>query len=162
MNLDTLKQICEDTLKFASDAGASSAESEASFGSGQTVTVRKGETENIEYNRDKGVSITVYFGEQKGYASSSDLSPQALKDTVNAACNIAKFTAKDPFCGLADAELMAKNPADLDLYHPWNISVEEATAIAKQCESAALAVDTKQISNSEGASVSTNEGVFSP
>lgn len=160
MKLEDLKQIGEDVLKLAKLAGATSAESEASFGTGQTVTVRMGETENIEYNRDKGVSVTVYFDQKKGYASSSDLSPQAIKDTVEAACNIAKFTAKDPFCGLADASLMASDIPDLALHHPWHVSVDEATELAKTCEAAALAIDQQRIKNSEGASVSTNEGVF--
>ena len=160
MDLDSLKQISQDVLKLAKNAGASSAECDVSFGTGQSVSVRRGETENIEYNRDKGVSVTVYFGQQKGNASSSDLSAQALKDTVQAACDIAKYTAKDEFCGLADTRLMAKNVADLDLYHPWNVSVEEALEIAKRCENAALAVDRKRITNSEGASVSSNQGVF--
>ena len=160
MELDNLKQISQDVLKLAKNAGASSAECDVSFASGQSVSVRLGETENIEYNRDKGVSVTVYFGLQKGNASSSDLSAQALKDTVEAACNIAKYTAKDAFCGLADAALMAKDIPDLDLYHPWHLSVDEALAIAKRCEAAALQVDTKRIANSEGAGVSISEGVF--
>ncbi|MEQ1599349.1 MAG: metalloprotease PmbA [Methylotenera sp.] len=160
MDLNTLKQITQDVLKLAKQAGASSAETEVSFGTGQNVSVRMGEAENIEYNRDKGVSATVYFGQQKGHASSSDLSTQALKDTVEAACNIAKYTAKDAFCGLADANLMAKETADLDLYHPWNISVDEAIEIAKHCEAAAMQIDKKRITNSEGAGVSNSESVF--
>lgn len=160
MNQDALKQISEDALKVAKQAGASAAEVDVSFGTGQTVSVRKGETENIEYNRDKGISITVFFGHKKGYASSSDFSPQAIKDTVEAACNIAKFTAEDPFCGLADANLMAQTIPDLNLYHPWTLTVEEAGELAKRCEAAALAVDQKRITNSEGASVSTSEGQF--
>ena len=160
MDLDNLKQISQDVLKLAKNAGASSAECDVSFGSGQSVSVRLGETENIEYNRDKGISVTVYFGQQKGNASSSDLSAQALKDTVEAACNIAKYTAKDAFCGLADAELMAKDIPDLDLYYPWHLSVDEALEIAKRCEATALQVDTKRITNSEGAGVSISEGVF--
>jgi len=160
MNQDALKQISEDALKVAKLAGASAAEVDVSFGTGQTVSVRKGETENIEYNRDKGISITVFFGHKKGYASSSDFSPQAIKDTVEAACNIAKFTAEDPFCGLADASLMAQKIPDLNLYHPWTLTVEEAGELAKRCEAAALAVDQKRITNSEGASVSTSEGQF--
>ncbi len=160
MDLDTLKQISQDVLTLAKTAGASSAETEVSFGTGQNVSVRLGEVENIEYNRDKGVSVTVYFGQQKGHASSSDLSQSALKDTVEAACNIAKYTAKDPFCGLADATLMATDMPDLDLYHPWNISVDDAAALAKTCEAAALNVDTKRITNSEGAGVSNSESVF--
>ena len=160
MELNSLKQITQDVLKLAKQAGASSAETEVSYGTGQNVSVRLGETENIEYNRDKGVSVTVYFGQQKGHASSSDLSQQALKDTVEAACNIAKYTAKDEFCGLADANLMATETPDLDLYHPWNISVEDAIEIAKTCEAAAMDVDKKRITNSEGAGVSNSESVF--
>jgi PmbA protein len=160
MDLDTLKQIAEDVLKQAKQAGASSAETEVSYGTGQNVSVRLGEVENIEYNRDKGVSVTVYFQDRKGHASSSDVSPQALKDTVEAACNIAKFTANDPFCGLADAALMANAFPDLSLSHPWQISVDDAIDIARQCEQAALDVDSQRITNSEGASVYTNAGVF--
>jgi len=160
MDLNTLKQITHDVLKIAKQAGASSAETEVSYGTGQNVSVRMGEAENIEYNRDKGVSVTVYFGQQKGHASTSDLSPQALKDTVEAACNIAKYTAKDEFCGLADAALMAVEISDCDLYHPWNIGVDEAIELAKRCEAAAFDVDKARITNSEGAGISTSEGVF--
>ena len=160
MELNSLKQITQDVLKLAKQAGASSAETEVSYGIGQNVSVRMGEAENIEYNRNKGVSVTVYFGQQKGHASSSDLSAQALKDTVEAACNIAKYTAKDEFCGLADVALMATETLDLDLYHPWNISVEAAIEIAKICEAAAMDVDRKCITNSEGAGVSNSESVF--
>jgi len=158
-SLDEIKQMSADVLKVAKSQGASAAEAELSLSIGQNVSVRMGETENIEYNRDKGMSVTVYFGQQKGHASTSDLSPQALKDTVAAACNIAKYTAKDEFCGLADAQLMATDVLDLDLSHPWNISVDEAIEIAKECEAAALSVD-ERIINSEGASVSTGTGYF--
>lgn len=160
INLEQLQQITQDVLKIAKQAGASSAETEVSFGTGQNVSVRLGETENIEYNRDKGISVTVYFGEQKGHASSSDLNPQALKDTVEAACNIAKYTAKDPFCGLADAQLMATDLPDLDLYHPCQLSVDEAVEIGKACEAAAIDVDRARITNSEGAGVSNSESIF--
>lgn len=158
-SLDEIKQMSEDVLKVAKAQGASAAEVELSLSTGQSVSVRMGETENIEYNRDKGMAVTVYFGQQKGHASTSDLSPQALKDTVSAACNIAKYTAKDEFCGLADANLMATHVQDLDLHHPWDLSVDEAIAIAKECEAAALGID-KRITNSEGASVSTGTGFF--
>jgi len=158
-SLDEIKQMSEDVLKVAKNLGASAAEAELSLSIGQNVSVRLSEVENIEYNRDKGMSVTVYFGQQKGHASTSDLTQQALKDTVAAACNIAKYTAKDEFCGLADADLMAKNILDLDLHHPWNISVDEAIVLAKECEAAALSVDSR-ITNSEGASVSTGEGYF--
>jgi PmbA protein len=158
-SLDEIKQMSRDVLKVAKDLGASSAEAEVSLSIGQNVSVRLNEVENIEYNRDKGMSVTVYFGQQKGHASTSDLSPLAINDTVAAACNIAKYTAKDVFCGLADANLMAREVLDLDLHHPWNISVDEAIVIAKECESAALGVDVR-ITNSEGASVSTSSGYF--
>lgn len=158
-SLKQLQEMSESVLGLAKAAGASAVEAEISLGFGQNVSVRMGETETIEYNRDKGMSVTVYFGQQKGHASTSDLSPQALQDTVDAACNIARYTAQDEFCGLADAALMAKNIPDLDLHHPWQISVEQALEIAKECESAARAVDSR-INNSEGASVSTYEGMF--
>jgi PmbA protein len=159
MQLEQLKQISQDIIQLARQSGASSAEAEVSFGTGQNVSVRQGETENIEYNRDKGCSVTVYFGQRKGYASTSDLSSQALKDTVEAACNIAKYTAEDPFCGLADAERMATEFPDLSLHHPWAIDVEQALALASRCEAAALAVDAR-ISNSEGASIYSQSGAF--
>lgn len=158
-SIDEIKQMSEDVLKVAKRLGASSAEAELSLSIGQNVSVRLGEVENIEYNRDKGMSVTVYFGQQKGHASTSDLSAKALQDTVAAACNIAKYTAQDTFCGLADAELMAQDIPDLDLNHPWDISVDEAIVIAKSCEQAAMAVDAR-ITNSEGGSVSTGTGFF--
>lgn len=159
-SLDELKGLSEEVLRFAKESGASSAEAEVSLGIGQNVSVRMGETETIEYNRDKGMSVTVYFGQQKGHASTSDLSLQALRDTVAAACNIARYTAQDEFCGLADAALLAREIPDLDLYHPWDVSVDEAIAMALKCEEAARNADSR-ISNSEGASVSTYEGLFS-
>lgn len=159
MQSDQLQQIAQDIIQLTRLSGASSAEAEVSFGTGQNVSVRQGETENIEYNRDKGCSVTVYFGQRKGYASSSDLSPQALKDTVEAACNIAKYTAQDPFCGLAEPSLMATEFPDLSLHHPWDMDVDAALALATRCEAAALAVDAR-ISNSEGASIYSQSGAF--
>jgi PmbA protein len=158
-SLNDLKELSEGVLRLAKASGASAAEAEISLGFGQNVSVRMGETETIEYNRDKGMSVTVYFGQQRGHASTSDLSPQALQDTVAAACNIARYTAKDEFCGLADPALMAKDILDLDLHHPWLLSVEQAIDLAKECEAAARAVDSR-ITNSEGAGVSTYEGMF--
>jgi len=159
-SLDDLRQMSADVLQMAQAAGASASEAEVSLGIGQNVSVRLDEVETIEYNRDKGMSVTVYFGQRRGHASTSDLSPQALKDTVAAACSIARHTAHDEFCGLADPALLANEFPDLDLYHPWNISVEQAIALARVCEGAALGVD-KRINNSEGAGVSTYEGLFS-
>ncbi|MDR5170603.1 metalloprotease PmbA [Methylobacillus flagellatus] len=158
--LDELRGLSDEVLRLAKAAGASSAEAEVSLGIGQNVSVRMGETETIEYNRDKGMSVTVYFGQQKGHASTSDLSADALRDTVAAACNIARYTAQDEFCGLADPALLARDIPDLDLHHAWDISVDEALALAVECEQAARAADAR-ISNSEGASVSTYEGLFS-
>jgi PmbA protein len=156
---DALRQMCEDVLHHAKLAGASAAEAEISLGIGQNVSVRLGEVETIEYNRDKGMSVTVYFGQRRGHASTSDLSSQALKDTVAAACSIARHTAHDEYCGLAEPALLAKEIPDLDLYHPWALSVEQAIDLAKECEAAALQVDAR-INNSEGAGVSAYEGMF--
>ncbi len=158
-SLDEIKQMSQDVLKLAKKQGASAAEAEVSLSMGQNVSVRLHEVENIEYNRDKGLSVTVFFGQQKGHASTSDLSLTALQDTVVAACDIAKYTAKDAYCGLADAELMATDVPDLQLHHAWPISVDEAIVMARDCEAAAFAVD-KRITNSEGANVSTGEGYF--
>lgn len=158
-SLAQLQEMSEKVLRLAKEAGASAAEAEVNLGFGQNVSVRMSETETIEYNRDKGVSVSVYFGQQKGHASTSDLSPQALQDTVAAACNIARYTAKDEFCGLANADLMATHIPDLDLHHPWDISVDSAIELAKVCEAEAISVDAR-ITNSEGAAISTYEGMF--
>ena len=157
--LDQLKTMAQEVLQLARTAGASAADAEISLGFGQNVSVRMDEVETIEYNRDKSLSVSVYFGQRRGNASTSDLSPQALQDTVQAACSIARHTAEDPFCGLVDPAALAKNPRDLDLYHPWNISVEEAIELARTCEQAALSLDAR-LNNSEGASVSAHEGLF--
>jgi PmbA protein len=157
--LDQIKQMAQDVLRQAKIAGASAAEAEISLSFGQNVTVRLDEVETIEYNRDKGLSVSVYFGQQRGHASTSDLSPQALIDTVQAACSIARHTAQDPFCGLADQAMLARDIRDLDLYHPWDISVEDAIELARTCETAAMSCDPR-LNNSEGASVSAHEGLF--
>lgn len=154
-----LEKIAEQVLSHARNAGATAAEMDASEGFGQSVSVRKGEVENIEYNRDKGVDVTVYIGQQRGNASTSDFSDKALRETVEAAMAIARFTATDDCAGLADPELLARAPQDLDLYHPWDLPVEQAIERARACEAAALAVDPR-IRNSEGASVSTQQSHF--
>ncbi|HEY8086107.1 MAG TPA: metalloprotease PmbA [Methylophilaceae bacterium] len=159
LTLDQLKDMSQQVLQLAKAAGASAAETDVSLSFGQNVSVRLDEVETIEYNRDKGMSVTVYFGDRRGNASTTDLSAQALSDTVNAACSIARYTAQDPFCGLADAKLLATKMRDLDLYHPWEINVDQAIALARSCEAAALKVD-KRITNSEGAGVSNSEGMF--
>ncbi|MBM3373802.1 MAG: metalloprotease PmbA [Betaproteobacteria bacterium] len=156
---DTLRQLVSDTLEYARSRGASAADAEVSEGFGQTVTVRQGEVETIEYNRDKGIGVTVYIGRQRGHASSSDLSTQALRDTVDAALAIARHTASDDCAGLADPERLAREFPDLELIHPWDMPVERAIETAKACEAAGFAVD-KRVTNSEGATVSTQQSHF--
>lgn len=154
-----LQQIAGDVLDHARKGGASACETDISDGFGQNVTVRRGEVETIEYNRDKGLSVTVYIGKKRGHASTSDFSPGAVYDTVAAALSIATHTAEDDCAGLADADLLAREFPDLDLYFPWDLPVEEAIQLAQTCEAAAFAVD-KRIANSEGASVSLGESQF--
>ncbi len=156
---ETLKSIAADALAHARAKGASACEVEVADGYGQTVTVRKGEVETIEYNRDKSLSVSVYLGKQKGYASTADLTARAIRDTVEAALTIARFTAADESAGLPDPEELAGKSADLDLFHPWDLPVERAIEIARNCESAAFALD-KRVSNSEGASVSCQQWHF--
>ncbi len=155
----TLQQLADDVLRHARDTGATACEVDVSEGFGQSVTVRCDEVETIEFNRDKGIGITVYSGQRKGYASTSDFSPKALRETVEAALAIARFTAEDDCAGLAEAALMARDCPDLDLYHPWGLSVEEAIATARRCEQAAFDA-SPQVSNSEGASISTQQAHF--
>lgn len=154
-----LQQITQDALDHARKGGASACEAAVTDGFGQNVTVRRGEVETIEYNRDKGLSVTVYIGQKRGHASTSDFSPQAVGETVAAALSIAGHTAADNCAGLADADLLAREFPDLDLYFPWDLPVEQAIELARTCEAAAFAVD-KRITNSEGASVLLNESQF--
>ena len=144
-------------LDEAKRQGASAAEAGVNAESGLSVTVRLGEVETVEHNRDKGLGVTVYFGQRKGSASTSDFSREAIRETVGAACAIAKYTAEDSCAGLADAERMATQIPDLDLYHPWELPAERAIELAIECEAAAQAVD-KRINNSEGATVSSHAG----
>lgn len=154
-----LQQIARDVLDHARKGGASACEADVTDGFGQNVTVRRGEVETIEYNRDKGLSVTVYIGQKRGHASTSDFSPQAVSETVAAALSIAGHTAEDNCAGLADPDLLAREFPDLDLYFPWDLPVEQAIELARSCEAAAFAVD-KRITNSEGASVLLNESQF--
>lgn len=150
------KEIVSSILSLAKELGADQAEVGASCSQGLNVNVRLGEVENIEFNRDKTVAISVYVNQHKGSASTTDLSPEALKATVEAALNIAKYTEQDRCAGLADKESMATDIPDLDLYHPWEGSVEDAKALALECEKAALAFD-KRIINSDGACLSSGQ-----
>jgi PmbA protein len=159
---ETFQQLVEDALKRAKSLGASDAGVEVSEGAGLSVSVRKGEVENVERNRDKSMGITVYLGQRRGNASTSDFSPAALTQTVQAAYDIARFTAEDPAAGLPDAKDLADAKAvkrDLDLFHPWNIDAAGAVELATRCEGAALTVDPR-ITNSEGAGVSAQQSHF--
>jgi PmbA protein len=159
---EQFQQIVEDTLAMAKSLGASDAGAEASEGVGLSVSVRKGELENVERNRDKSLGVTVYLGQRRGNASTSDFSPAALKQTVQAAYDIARFTAEDPAAGLPDAQDLA-TPAEvarqLDLFHPWAIDAAAAAELAKRCEDAAMQT-SKRITNSEGAGVSAQQAHF--
>jgi len=156
---ERLRQMAAEILEYARMRGATSCESDVSEGFGQSVTVRKGEVETIEYNRDKGIGVTVYLGQQRGYASTSDFGREALRATVDAALSIARFTAPDTCAGLPEEDLLAKRYAELDLYHPWELSIGQAIDLARRCEAAAFAV-SPMIKNSEGASVSTQQSHF--
>ncbi|MCB1887537.1 MAG: metalloprotease PmbA [Rhodocyclaceae bacterium] len=156
---DHLSTIAESILDHARKLGASACETDVSEGFGQSVTVRKGETDTIEYNRDKGVGVTVYLGQKRGHASTSDFSQPALEAAVEAALQIARFTAEDDCAGLAEKELLATALPDLDLFHPWQPSVQEALELATRCEQAAFDA-SPAIRNSEGASVSSQQSHF--
>jgi len=158
-SIEILQAMASDVLAQASARGASACETEVNEGFGQSVTVRRGEVETIEYNRDKGLGVTVYIGRQRGHASTSDFSPKSIRETVDAALSIAGHTAADECAGLADEDLLARAFPDLQLYHPWALSVEEAIALAKACEDAAFAAD-RRVTNSEGASISAHESQF--
>lgn len=155
----SLEDIAQRAMALAQAQGATASEVDVSEGLGQTVSVRLGEVETIEYNQDKGVGVTVYIGQKKGHASTSDFSDDALRDTVAAAVNIARFTAEDACSGLADVALMASENPDLDLSHAWDLSMEDAIALARRCEQAARDVDAR-ISNSEGATLSRQSSQF--
>ncbi len=149
---ERLSGICEDVLKRVRARGASDADVSATIDAGLDVNVRLGEVETITRNRDRGLAVTVYFGQRKGSASTADLAPDSIEQTIEQACAIARYTEEDPANGLADAELMAKDFPDLDLWHPWDITPEEAIELAKRIEDAGRSHD-ERISNSEGASV---------
>jgi len=157
--IETLKQVVEDLLQEARRQGADTAEAGVSAQTGLSVTVRLGETETIEHTSDNGLGVTVYFGRRKGSANTTDLRPEAIRESVAAACRIARFTSEDPAAGLADADLMATDTPDLDLYHPWDLNADQAAAIARECEDAARNLDPR-ISNSEGATLYTQRSSF--
>ena len=153
------QELVETALAHAKKLGASDAGAEASEGCGLSVSVRKGELENVERNRDKSLGITVYVGDRRGNASTSDFSQAAIEQTVQAAFDIARFTAEDPFARLPDPEDTATDWPELDLFHPWAVTSEQALELALACEAAAFAT-SKKITNSEGAGVSAQQSHF--
>jgi PmbA protein len=158
-----LRSLAQAVLERARRAGASGCDCDVSEGYGLTVTVRKGKPDTVEHNRDRSIGVTVYFGGaprvRRGHASTSDFARAALEQTVDAAAAIARHTAEDDCAGLPDPELLAREQPDLDLYHPWELSTEDAVELAKRCEAAAFAA-SKKIRNSEGATVSAQQTRF--
>jgi PmbA protein len=158
MSTADLESIIAQALDDARARGATQAEAAVSQDTGLSVGVRLGEVETLEHQRDRSMGITVYFGQRKGSASTADFSADAVRATVAKACSIASFTAEDPCSGLADAAMMATATPALDLAHPWDLTADRAIEIAKTCESAALSFD-QRINNSEGASLSSHQGL---
>lgn len=158
LNDAELETVCQLALDEAKKLGATQADVGVSCGSGLSVSVRLGEVETIEHNQDKGLGVTVYFDQRKGSSNTSDFSEAAVRQSVQAACSIAKYTAEDECAGLAEAGLMATKIPDLDLLHPWDISAEQMVDMAARCEQAARDYDVK-ISNSEGATIARHSGV---
>ena len=156
--LDRLAELSALAVAEARRLGASQAEASANDERGLNVNVRMGEVESVERTRDRGIAVTVYFGQRKANASTADLKPESLKRTVEMACAIARHTEGDAANGLADEARMARAPRDFDQWHPWAIEADAAVALALEAEAAGRGFDAR-ISNSEGASVSTNEGL---
>jgi PmbA protein len=150
-----LEQVVERALALARAGGATAAEAAVGVSTGLSVTVRLGEVETLEYQRDRSLGVTVYSGQRKGSASTANLTPAAVEETIRKALSIASFTADDEYAGLPDVELMAGHLPDLDLSHPWELEASQAVELARRCEAAGLAHDAR-IKNSEGASVSTH------
>ena len=154
------EDLVTQALDHAKSLGATDAAAEVSEGQGLSVSVRLGSLETVEQTRDGSLSVTVFAGQCRGSASTSDFSPKALRQAVEAAWHIARYTAQDPAAGLPAAEeLMLEPSVDLSLYHPWDIAVDEATELALKAEAAARDLD-RRITNTEGASVDTHEGLF--
>jgi PmbA protein len=155
-NPSKLQQMVADILQESKKLGATSAEVDVAVNKGFSATVRMGDVETVEYNQDKIIEITVYFGKRSGSASLSDTRPEAIRAAIQAACNIARFTDEDPFSGLADKDLLAFDYPSSDLFYPWDITVPRAIELGLECEAIGLAGD-KRIINSEGVTVSTIE-----
>ncbi len=157
-NEHELKTQVQEILDEAQRQGADQAEVSVSSETGLAVSVRKGELENVEFNQDRGFGLTVYIGQRKGSASTTDSSPQAVADTVAAAVRIASYTQDDACSGLADADRMPETLPALDLNHPWAVTPEEAAELAQACEAAGLAMD-KRLTNTDGAQITTGQSL---
>jgi PmbA protein len=155
--IEALKDTVARALRVAGDNGASAAEASATFGTGLSVTVRMRDVETLEYHRNQGLGVAVYFGQRKGSASTSDLSEAAVTEAVRRACGLAQYGAEDECAGLADPERLARDIPDLDLYHPWEVEPDQAIELATECEAAALDADPR-IANSEGATLGSGSG----
>lgn len=153
-----LSALAVSVVERARQAGASASEVSLSVGLALTVNVRKGEIESVEFQRDRDLGITVYRGQRRGHATTSDLSEKAVGEAIQHACAIAQHTGEDPYAGLADAERMARDFPDLNLNHPWALDVDKAVSLAREAESTALEFD-RQITNTEGAGVDTRRGI---
>lgn len=156
-----LTDLVSSALEEARRQGASQSEADASVSRGLSVSVRLGEVDTVEYQRDRGLAVTVYFGKRKGSASTADLAPSAVLETVGKACAIARYTAEDPYAGLVEPEALARDIPDLDLDHAWDLTPERAIELARACEAAGLEVDAR-VRNSEGGSVGSqrHSGVY--
>src|ERR1700692_42971 len=149
-----LTDVASLALEEARRQGASQCEADASLAQGLSVSVRLREVDTLEYQRDRGLGLPVSFDKRKGAASTADLAAAAVRETVEKACAIARYTAADPYAGLVEPEALARQNHDLDLDHAWDLSPERAIELARECEAAGLAVDAR-VSNSEGGSVNT-------
>jgi PmbA protein len=156
--INRLKNIVQDLLNEATKQGASAAEAGLTLDDGMSVTARLGSVETIEYHCSQGLGVTVYFGKRKGSASSTDISPDSIRETVQAACSIARFSNIDDYAGLPDADRLATEFPDLDLYHPWALDPREAITMAVLCEQSARDYH-RDITNSEGATLNTHQGI---
>jgi PmbA protein len=156
-----LSDVATLALEEARRQGASQCEADASVSQGLAVSVRLREVDTVEYQRDRGLGVTVYFGKRKGAASTADLTAAAVRETVAKACAIARYTAEDQYAGLIEPEALARDIPDLDLDHVWDVTPEHAIELARECEAAGLAVDAR-VTNSEGASVNSQRhtGVY--
>lgn len=158
-NQAVFRELVTDALKHAKSLGASDAAAEVSESKGLSVSVRNQDIETVEQTRDRSMDVTVFAGTRRGSASTSDFSAQALRETVEAAWHIARYTAEDPAAGLPDADCLARDLRDMDLHHPWDITVEQAADMAIRAERAARELSAL-ITNTDGASTDTNEGHF--